>query len=267
MDIHSARELRGGGRIPVIGLGTWQLTDDTAGTVAEALRLGYRMIDTAVDYGTQPAIGEAIAASGIDRGDLYISTKVEEDEDAYAGTRRDLDELGLESVDLMLIHRPPRHGSGIEVWEGLLRARDEGLTRDIGVSNYTIDQIDDLIEATGEAPAVNQIEWSPLGWSGEMLSYCRSFDIVIEAYSPLTHGTRLADERLQTAARAHGKTAAQLLLRWDVERGVVPIPKANDRAHLAENLDVFDFELTASEVERLGALNERYSALGRLAYA
>lgn len=168
MDIRSTLPLHTGRAKPVLGLGTWQLTHDTAGTVEAALRLGYRMIDTAVDYDTQPGIGEAIRRSDLDREEMYLVTKVEEDEDAYEATARNLRELGLEYADLMLIHRPPARGVGRELWEGLVRARDDGLTRDIGVSNYSIDQMEELIEATGEVPAVNQIEWTPLGWSREM---------------------------------------------------------------------------------------------------
>jgi diketogulonate reductase-like aldo/keto reductase len=176
--------------MPVLGLGTWQLRHDTAGTVAEALRLGYRLIDTSGDYGTQPGVGEGIALSDVGRDEIFLTTKVEETDDAYDATVRDLRELGLEWADLMLIHRPPRRGAGRELWEGLIRARDDGLTRDIGVSNYTIEQMDELIRTTGEMPAVNQIEWSPFGWSAEMLSWCRERGIVIQAYSPLTRGRR-----------------------------------------------------------------------------
>src|SRR5918996_4797811 len=195
MRLDSTLPLLTGRAMPVLGLGTWQLTHDTAGTVEEALRLGYRMIDTSSDYGTQPGTGEAIRRSGLERRQIYLVTKVEEDEDAYDGTVRDLQELGLDYADLMLIHRPPARGAGRELWEGLIRARDDGLTRDIGVSNYAIDQIEELIETTGEVPAVNQIEWTPFGWSREMLEYCREHRILIQAYSPLTRIERLDDQR------------------------------------------------------------------------
>jgi len=171
-----------GRTMPVIGVGTWQLTQDTAGTLEHALRLGYRLIDTSGDYGTQPGVGEALRRSEIDRGEVFVVTKVEEDEDAYEATRRNLRELGLEYADLMLVHRPPPEGVGVELWEGLIAARDEGLTRGIGVSNYSIEQIHALVDATGELPAVNQIEWSPFGWSREMLDYCRERGITIQAY-------------------------------------------------------------------------------------
>src|SRR5215207_7182601 len=189
-----------GRTMPVIGVGTWQLTQDTAGTLEHALRLGYRLIDTSGDYGTQPGVGEALRRSEIDRGEVFVVTKVEEDEDAYEATRRNLRELGLEYADLMLVHRPPPEGVGVELWEGLIAARDEGLTRGIGVSNSSIEQIHALVDATGELPAVNQIEWSPFGWSREMLDYCRERGITIQAYSPVTRAKRLGDERLTEIA-------------------------------------------------------------------
>lgn len=261
------RMLATGREMPILGLGTWQLTDDTADAVLSALELGYRMLDTSGDYGTQPGIRDAIRRSGIPREEIFIVTKIEEDEDAYESARRNVAELGLDYADLILIHRPPPYGAGEELWEGLIRARDECVTSDIGVSNYSMDFIQTLVAATGEAPVVNQIEWSPFGWSEEMLRYCRDKDIIIQAYSPLTRGERLDEPILKEIAAACGKTPAQILLRWGVELGTVPIPKANRRDHQAENLNIFDFELSADEKAALASLNERYSALGALPYA
>ncbi len=252
--------------MPVLGLGTWQLTDDTAATIEAALKLGYRMIDTSGDYGTQPGIGEGIRRAGVRRSDIYLVTKAEETDDAYAATRRNLGELGLEYADLMLIHRPPQKGAGEELWRGLIRARSDGLTRDIGVSNYAVDLIDALIDATGEVPAVNQIEWSPFGYSDHMLQYASRRKIVIQAYSPLTRTQRLGHEALGKVAANYRKSPAQLLLRWNLQRGTVPLPKANRRAHLEENLDVFYFQISEEDVEMLNRLNERYSSLGALPY-
>jgi len=254
--------------MPAIGVGTWQLTDDTAGTLEYALRLGYRMIDTSGDYGTEAGVGDAIRRSRLDRSEIFVVTKVEEDEDAFESTWQALRELRLDHVDLVLVHRPPPRGAGEALWEGLLRARDAGLARDIGVSNYSIDQIERLVDATGERPVVNQIEWSPFGWSGEMLEHCDRHDIVIQAYSPLTRAERLDDERLTGIASEYDRTPAQVVLRWNLERATVPLPKANRREHLAENLDVFDFELADEHLQKLDRLNERWSALGNaLQYA
>lgn len=266
MNTNSTVQLRTGRGMPVLGLGTWLLNDDTAGSVEEALRLGYRLIDTSGDYGTQPGVGEALRRTDVPRDEICLVTKVEEDEDAYQATRRNLGELDQESVDLMLIHRPPRTGAGEELWEGLIRARDEGLARDIGVSNYSTDQMQSLIGATGETPAVNQIEWSPFGWSPDMLEWCRERGIVIQAYSPLTRGRRLDDERLTAVAGAISRTPAQVLLRWNIEMGVVPLPKANRRDHQTENLATIEVELSDADAEELGSLNEQASSLGSLPY-
>ncbi|HPX94770.1 MAG TPA: aldo/keto reductase [Candidatus Moranbacteria bacterium] len=266
MDIESKINLRTGRRMPVMGLGTWQLTRDTAGTVRHAIDIGYRMIDTASDYGTQPAAGEAIRTSNVPREKLYIVTKIEEIDDAYEASKSYVKEMGLDYADLILIHRPPETGAGEDLWKGLIRARDEGIARDIGVSNYSMSLINELASATGEVPAVNQIEWSPFGHSMAMFSYCRENDIVIQAYSPLTRTDRLDDARLAQLAEKYKKSPAQLLLRWNLQLGTVPIPKANQKPHLEENIDIFDFEISEEDMEIFGSLNERYSALGALPY-
>lgn len=266
MNVRSTLRLNTGRSMPVFGLGTWQLTNDTPGTVEHAIHLGYRMIDTAADYGTQPGIGEAIRRAGVAREQLYIVAKVEEDENAYEATRQNLTEMKRDYADLMLIHRPPPETAGVELWDGLIRARNYGLTKDIGVSNYAPEQIEELIAATGEVPAVNQIEWSPFGWSPETLDYCRQRNIVIQAYSPLTRAKRLDNDKLNELAEEYSKTPAQILLRWNLQLGTVPLPKANQFKHLKENLDLFDFQISETHMEQLNHLNEHYSALGVLPY-
>jgi 2,5-diketo-D-gluconate reductase A len=266
MDPQTTIALHTGSPMPLLGLGTWQLTKDTAGTIEKALDYGYRMIDTSGDYGTQPGIGKGLKHSGIDRESVYLVSKIEETDDAYKATRKNLRELGLDYVDLMLIHRPPDRGAGKELWRGLIRAKKEGLAKDIGVSNYAEDQIEALIDATDEVPTVNQIEWSPFGYSEEMLRYCQGRHIVIQAYSPLTRARQLDDETLSTLAARYGKTPAQLMIRWNLQRGTVPLPKANQRRHLEEDIDVFDFEIAAEDMAVLDGLNEHYSSLGSLPY-
>lgn len=263
----SSIQLHTGNYMPVLGLGTWQLTDDTTGTVGYALELGYRMIDTSSDYGSQPGIGEAVKRSGMNRESLYIVTKVEETDDAYEATKEYLGEMGLDYADLMLIHRPPAEGPGEELWNGLIKAKQEGLTKDIGVSNYSEGLMQELIDATGEIPAVNQIEWSPFGHSTDMIKFCDGKDIVIQAYSPLTRGERLDDKTLGQLASKYSKTPAQILLRWNLQIGTIPLPKANSRDHLEENIDIFDFELSDDDMLLLADFNERYSSLGELPYA
>jgi diketogulonate reductase-like aldo/keto reductase len=259
--------LRSGRRMPAIGLGTWELTDGTVESVRDALRLGYRMIDTSGDYGTQRDIGTALRADGTDRGSVFIVTKIEEDEDAYAAVRRNLAELGVDYADLVLIHRPPPRGVGMRLWQGLVRAANDGLCREIGVSNYDVGQIEELVEKTGVVPAVNQVEWTPFGHSKELLSFSRANRILLQAYSPLTRAERLDDERLGKIARRYRKSPAQILIRWNLELGTVPLPKAGRQDHRRENLDVFDFELDEPEIVELNELNDRWSALGEgLAY-
>lgn len=251
--------LMSGREMPVLGLGTWHLTQDVSASVERAFDLGYLMVDTAPDYYTQPGIGRVLARR---QADVYVVTKVEKDEDGYEATVRNLKELDVDSVDLSLIHRPPSKDAGISLWRGLISAREDGLTADIGVSNFSAAQIEVIADATGEMPAVNQIEWTPFGWSEGMLEFCRTHGIVIQAYSPLTRGRRLADDRLRQIAGEYNKTTAQVLLRWCIQRGVVPLPKAAQPQHLVENLDVFDFELSTLDMTDIGALNEHWSALG-----
>jgi len=262
----SSIQLRSGNSIPVLGLGTWQLTHDTGGTVAYALELGYPLIDTSSDYGTHPGIATALSNSNIARGDIYVVTKVEETDDPYARAKSNLSELGIEYIDLLLIHRPPPASAGEWLWQGLIRARNEGLARDIGVSNYSTGLIDKLIAASGEIPAVNQIEWSPFGHSEAMKKYCEDKSIIIQAYSPLSRTKRLDDEKVVQIARKYQKSTAQILIRWNLQQGSVPIPKANQLRHLEENIDVFDFEIDKSDIQLLDNLNEGYSALGYLPY-
>jgi 2,5-diketo-D-gluconate reductase A len=262
MDLRSTIQLNTGRKMPILGLGTWKLTDDTPGVIAKALELGYPMIDTSGDYGTQPGISQGIKQSGKPRDSFYLVTKVEEDDDAYEATKQDLSELQLDYADLMLIHRPPETGAGEELWQGLIKARDEGLTKDIGVSNYSEDQMQALIDASGETPVVNQIEWSPFGWDQAMLDFCKSKGIIVQTYSPLTRQERLEHEVLIDLADKYEKSAAQILIRWALQKDTVPIVKANQLEHLEENLEVFDFKISAEDMASLDELNESYSALG-----
>jgi 2,5-diketo-D-gluconate reductase A len=260
-------QLASGTEMPALGLGTWQLTgDDAVSGVEHALELGYRLIDTALDYYNQREIGEALRSSSVDREDVFLVSKVEEDEDAHAATGDRLGELGVDYLDLCLVHRPPADGSGERLWAGMIRALEEGLTREIGVSNYSPEQINHLTEASSERPAVNQIEWSPFGHSDAVLAHAKRNGIVVQAYSPLTRQERLDNGEVAGIAKRHGKTPAQVLLRWSIQSGAAPVPKAARPEHREEDLDVFDFHLSEAEMETLDGLNEHYSALGGLPY-
>ncbi len=262
----STVRLSSGVHMPCLGLGTWQLKHHTHETVLRALEAGYRMIDTSGDYHTQRGIGEAVRAFGAPRKSLFVVTKVEENDDAYDAVRRNLAELKLEYVDLVLIHRPPEGGVGEVLWQELRRAKRDRLVREIGVSNYSIEQIEELVYRTGELPTVNQIEWTPFGHSPRMLDFCHDNGIVIQAWSPLTRGRRLNDDKLAAMAARYGRTPAQLLIRWNLQLGVVPLPKANHVQHQRENLHVLDFEISHADMAKLRAMNEHWSALGWLRY-
>jgi 2,5-diketo-D-gluconate reductase A len=268
MNAQSKIELKGGNKMPVMGLGTWQLRgEDCLRSISTALELGYRMIDTASDYHNHTEVGRAINSSRVPRNGIYLVTKIEEYDDAYQATEQYLEELGQEYTNLMLIHRPPESGVGVDLWQGLIDAKQAGLARDIGVSNYSIEQIQELFDATGELPAVNQIEWSPFGHDMEMLKFCREQGIQIQAYSPLTRQERLHDDTIEKLAQKYGKTPAQIMIRWNIEHKVVPIVKATSRQHLKENIDIFDFELGNDDVKQMDNFNEHYSSLGsRLQY-
>lgn len=255
-----------GNRMPVLGLGTCELRHRTAESVAQALAVGYLMLDTSAGYHTQRGIGEALRHCGMPRESIYVVTKVDANDDAYEATRVNLAELRLDHVDLVLIHRPPDRGVGEVLWQDLRRAKRERLTRDIGVSNYSIEQIEELVYRTGELPAVNQIEWSPFGHSPRMLDFCFDNQIVIQAWAPLTRAQRLNDDKLTAMAARYGKTPAQLLIRWTLQLGVVPLPKANHAQHQQENLQVFDFEIRQADMAKLRTLNEHYSTTGVLPY-
>ena len=245
-----------GGAIPVLGLGTWQSTGDEAErTVAAALELGYRHLDTATGYGNEAQVGRGLALVDMDRDDVFVTTKLPPD---HVGRERrtlleSLAALGTDHVDLWLIHWPPRGKASPQVWQELRRARDEGLTRSIGVSNYSIAQIDQLIEATGEAPAVNQIPYSPADHDPDLLDAHRERGVVVEGYSPLKR-TDLASEALTKAAATHGVTPAQVVLAWHLAHQVVVIPKTTHQDRLEANLGALQVELTSDEVAAIDAL-------------
>lgn len=245
-------------QMPILGFGTWQMQGaEATQAVKAALDMGYRLIDTAEMYGNEAAVGEGIRQSAVPREEIFVTTKLlESNHDVTAGTRRQLELLGLDYLDLLLIHWPPDEGAGEEIWQQFITMQRAGLARAIGVSNYSIRQIDRLRAVTGVVPALNQVKWSPFGFNLELLEYCQRNDIVLESYSPLTRGERLQDERLQKLSEKHHKTPAQIILRWNIERGIVVIPKASSPEHLRENLDIFDFSLTPEDMQLLDSCNE-----------
>lgn len=248
--------LAGGVTMPLIGLGTWDLRGGRGRrAMRAALDLGYRHLDTATMYRNETEVGRAIADSGLDRRDVFITTKMLA---GAAGRERtalntSLRELGTSYVDLWLVHWPPRPSALVSAWRQFVAARDAGLTRAIGVSNFSITQIDEITEATGEAPAINQIPYSPSQHDPKLLTAMAERGVVVEGYSPLK-GTDLKDPVLARVAAGHGVTPAQVVLRWHLEHGIVVIPKSADPGRLAANLDITGFSLSADEVAQIDQL-------------
>ena len=251
--------LPGGVEMPVIGFGTWQLTGQSAyRAIRDALATGYRHIDTATMYGNEDEVGRAVRDSGLDRAEVFITTKLPPER---AGRERDtldasLQALGTDHVDLWLIHWPPSRRSSPKTWQELLAVRDEGLARAVGVSNYGTDQIDELVEATGEAPAVNQVRWAPALHDARVLAEHQERGVVLEGYSPFK-STNLRDSTITSIAQAHQATPAQVVLRWHLEHGIIVIPKSEQPERIKGNFDVFGFSLTPEEVNRIDALSRR----------
>lgn len=248
---------------PIVGLGTWQMQGrEVTNAVKMALSLGYRLIDTALVYGNERAIGEALRDTNIPREELFITTKLPNStDDAELSLRGQLDDLGLDYVDLLLIHWPPNDSAGEELWRQLIELHDMELARTIGVSNYSIEQVKKLQKDSGITPAVNQVEWSPFNFDMRMLEFCQHQNIVLESYSPLTQRRKFDDERIKKVAERYQKSPAQVMIRWCIERGVMTIPKASSEEHLKENLDVFDFSLDAEAMKLLDSCHENFSVL------
>jgi 2,5-diketo-D-gluconate reductase A len=246
-----------GADMPVVGFGTWQMNGQQAyDAVRWALTAGYRHIDTATAYKNEAEVGRAVRDSGVDRGELFITTKLPP---GNAGRERQtladsLRALGTDYVDLWLVHWPPRRsGASERVWQAFTELRSEGLCRTIGVSNYSLAEIDSLTAATGQVPQVNQIPWSPSQHDPGLLAELRDRGVVLEGYSPL-RGTRLAAPLLTSVAQAHAVTAAQVVLRWHVQLGIVVIPKSVHKERIESNFDLFGFELTDEEMNQLSTL-------------
>jgi 2,5-diketo-D-gluconate reductase A len=243
-------DLGGGVAMPMVGFGTWQLQGRRAyEAVGHALQAGYRHIDTATMYRNEEEVGRAIAEAGLDRKAVFVTTKLPP---GSAGRARatltdSLRALGTDYVDLWLIHWPPRRQASVPLWRDFLALRDEGRCRAVGVSNYGIGEIDELIAATGERPAVNQIPWSPSRYDPALLAAHAERGVAVEGYSPLK-GTRLRDPVLVEIAARHGVTPAQVVLRWHLEIGVVVIPKSARPERIQSNFDLFGFSLTPEEV-------------------
>ncbi|MFI6875205.1 aldo/keto reductase [Streptomyces sp. NPDC050400] len=247
--------------MPQLGFGVFQVPDEeTTAAVATALRAGYRSIDTAAIYGNERGVGQALADSGIDRDELFVTTKLWNADQGYDATLAafdaSLDKLGLDHVDLYLIHWPtPARDLYLDTWRALEKLYADGRTRAIGVSNFQPAHLERLLGAASVVPAVNQIELHPGLQQAELRAFHARHGIATEAWSPLAQGAVLGDEAVTTIAAAHGKSPAQVVLRWHLQTGNVVIPKSVTETRIRENLDVFEFELSPQEIEALGALD------------
>ncbi len=255
--------LNNGVRMPVMGLGLYQapVGSITETSVRTALELGYRLFDTAAMYGNEAEVGEAIRKSGIPRDEIFVTTKLWNADQGYESALKAFERsqaaLGLGPIDLYLIHWPVA-GKRRDSWRAMTKIFKEGKCRAIGVSNFTITHLHELLAETEVVPAVDQVEFSPFNYQKALLQFCRDAGIQLEAYAPLTRGRRFADATLTRIAGTHQKTPAQVLVRWGLQHDVIEIPKSVRRERIAENAGALAFELTAADMAALDLVNDDF---------
>ena len=256
-------KLHDGYEIPAIGLGTVYLRGEPGvDAITSAIRNGYRLIDSAIRYDNEGAVGEAVRQSGIPREQLFLTSKLRAQyfdyDDALEMIRESLYRANLDYWDLFLLHWPnPKQDKYVEAWRALIQAKENGWIRSIGVSNFMPEHLDRLIEETGETPVINQIELHPYFSQVEQRQDDKERGIITEAWSPLSRARTVThDETIAELARQKGKTVSQVILRWHVQLGVIPLPRSSSELHQKENLDVFNFELTEDEMTTLNGLTK-----------
>ena len=252
----SSRLLADGNRIPLLGLGVWRIRNGAhcVNAVRWALELGYRHIDTAQAYGNEESVGQGLRESGVPREEVFITTKFHpRRRDAAAEAARSVQRLGVDRIDLYIVHWPG--GGPTQAWQGMERAREQGYARSIGVSNYSVAELEQILAAAAVPPVVNQVQFSPYEYREALLEACERNGIVLESYSPLGHGRHVGSETVARVARRLGRTPAQVLLRWCLERDIPVIPKSADRDRIAENAQVFDFSLSGEDISALDGLD------------
>jgi diketogulonate reductase-like aldo/keto reductase len=256
--------------IPAIGFGTWQLDEgrEVKSAVNAALKTGYRLIDTAKIYGNERGVGEAIRAGDVARKDIFVTTKLWTNDMGYESAleafSESIDKLGLEYVDLYLVHWPGHSSKRrADSWRALQEIKASGRVKSIGVSNYHIAHLEEIVQSSSELPSVNQIEFHPFMYKEQagVLDFCKKHKIVVEAYSPLARGRQLSHPVISEIAKALAKNNAQVMLRWAIQHGTVPIPKSANPAHIRDNFNVFDFELSKSDMQRLDNIGSHRSSL------
>jgi diketogulonate reductase-like aldo/keto reductase len=261
LSLQSVGLLNNGVKIPRLGLGVYQTPpgESTLRAIKYALKIGYRHIDTAWLYGNEIDVGRAIRESGIEREEIFITTKVWNSDQGYQSTLaacdRSLKLLGLPYVDLYLIHWPVE-GRGKDTWKAMIQLLNEGKTRAIGVSNFEVFHLQEIFQNFDVIPSVNQVEFHPFLFQEKLLEFCKNSNIQLEAYCPLTRGQRLNHHILVGLAKKYGKSSAQILIRWNLQHGLVVIPKSIHENRIRENIQVFDFQLEETDMKLLNSLNE-----------
>ncbi|PPA69399.1 aldo/keto reductase [Jeotgalibacillus proteolyticus] len=263
MSLQETTTLHNGVKMPWLGFGVFKVKDgeEVVNSVKAALETGYRSIDTAAIYGNEAGVGQAIAESTVPREELFITTKVWNSNHGYEKTLaafdESMDKLGLDYLDLYLIHWPlPSQGKYVETWRALEKLYKDGRVRAIGVSNFKPHHLEEIISNGEIVPMVNQVEYHPQFNQRELHDFCKQHNIQLEAWSPLMQGGLLDHPTLVEIAEKHNKSTAQVIIRWDIQTGVVTIPKSVNPERIAQNADVFDFELTQEELDSINALNQ-----------
>lgn len=261
MNLSSTRTLHNGVKMPIMGLGVWKVDngEEATNAVKWAIEAGYRMIDTAAAYKNEEGVGHGIKASGVAREDIFVTTKVWNSDQGYEKTLKAYDEslqrLGLDYVDLYLIHWPVA-GKYSDTWKALEQLYKDGRVRAIGVCNFHQHHLEDLMKTAEIKPMVNQIELHPQLTQEPLRKYCREQEIEVEAWSPLGQGKLLEDPVLVGIGERYNKTAAQVILRWDIQNQIITIPKSVNHDRILQNADIFDFELSSEELAKIDALNK-----------
>jgi diketogulonate reductase-like aldo/keto reductase len=264
LSIQSTKKLNNGVQMPLLGLGTWQNRGKSViKSINWALEVGYRHIDTASFYKNEKNIGKAIQKIDIARDDIFITSKVWDTEQGYDSTmkafERSTKKLKTDYLDLYLVHWPRKQRN--ETWKALEKLYNEGKIKAIGVANFYIHHMEELIDKYSITPAVNQFELSPFLYREELITFCKENEIAVEAYSPLTHGKKLDHPKLKQIAKNYNKSTAQILIRWGLEHGFIEIPKSSDKSHIQQNADVFDFSINSEDMEILDNLEQSFQLL------
>ncbi len=258
MNIGTTAKLNDGNKIPLLGFGTWELRngEQAERAVLQAIEAGYRHIDTATLYGNEESVGSAIKKCGVSRDDIFVVTKLwnSDHDDPEAALRLSLRRLKTDYVDLYLMHYPvPQRDQSWKVFEHM---KKEGLCKSIGVSNFTIRHLQELLKSSKSVPVINQVEFHPFLYQKELMDFCRDHLIQLEAYSPLSRGEKLNDGAVVEIGRKYDKSPAQVMIRWSIQKGNVVIPKSSHRERIIENSKVFDFQISDDDMKQLDGLNQ-----------